>query len=80
MKMIKFSFNSYWKPTPKIARKIGDLCQWTCGALSIYQISNNHPIIGISILIVGFLGKIATSFFTDTDIKVINNDDTTETN
>jgi len=62
---MKFSWKSYFKPTPKRLRVFGDslAAAGTLGA-SI-AVLNGHPIAGTTIMVVAVIGKFISNFFTD---------------
>lgn len=55
---------NYWKPTPKKWRKIGDslLAISTIGVPAVLM---NHQWIGISLFVVGVIGKFLTNLFAE---------------
>jgi hypothetical protein len=64
-KKTKFSTSSYWAPTPKKFRKIGDAL---LGAFSITSASTmimDDKRIAIASLAIGVSGKVFTNFFTE---------------
>lgn len=64
-KGIKFGFNSYFKPTPKNMRIIGDSLLGASTFLSGYSIITDNPKIALIVLIVGAIGKFLSNFFHD---------------
>jgi hypothetical protein len=55
---------NYWKPTPKRWRKIGDalLAVSTMGVPAVLM---NHHWVGISLFIIGVIGKFLTNTFAE---------------
>jgi ABC-type Mn2+/Zn2+ transport system permease subunit len=66
---MKFGIKSYFAPTPKRMRILGDslAASGTFGA-SI-AVLNGHPIAGTTIMIVAVVGKFISNFFTNTEPK-----------
>ena len=56
---------SYYKPTPAKWRKLGDalLAAATTGAT--FAIANDHQWVGLTLMLVGSIGKFLTNFFTE---------------
>ena len=71
-KVIKttFSMKSYWAPTPKKIRKVGDamLGVFSITSMSSMIMDNKHLAIGS--LILGVVGKILTNFFGEEPVYV----------
>lgn len=61
---MRFGFKSYFKPTPKRLRVLGDsmAAAGTLGA-SI-AVLNGHPVAGTVVMVVAVLGKFISNFFT----------------
>ena len=60
---MKISIKSYYKPTPKNMRKIGDTLLLVSTCISAYFIENPHAMLISSLS--GVIGKFLTNFFTD---------------
>lgn len=60
---MKVSIKSYYKPTPKNMRKIGDTFLLVSTCISAYFIENPKAMLISSIS--GVIGKFITNFFTD---------------
>lgn len=56
--------NNYWSETHPIAKKIGDslLAAATTGAT--FAIVNDYKVIGITLMVIGTLGKFLSNMFT----------------
>lgn len=61
------SLKSYFKPTPKRFRVLGDSLASASVMISSYAILNDMKSVAILVLASGWLGKFLTNFFTDTD-------------
>jgi len=69
----KFSTKSYWAPTPKKFRKIGDAL---LGAFSITSVSTmimDDKRIAIASLAIGVSGKVFTNFFSEEPVVTQDN-------
>jgi hypothetical protein len=55
---------NYWAPTPKKWRKLGDSLL-AVSAMGVPAVLMNHHWVGISLFIIGIIGKFLTNFFTD---------------
>lgn len=62
---MKFSWNGYWKPTPKKIRKAADAVVSACTFAGGLTSLNGHPVVGTIIFVIGFLAKIFSNFFTE---------------
>lgn len=64
---MKFNLKSYFEPTPKNLRKIGDTLLALSATALPALISNEKTmkILGIILFSMGILGKFLTNFFTD---------------
>lgn len=62
---MKFSWKSYFEPTPKRMRVFGDslAAAGTFGASVV--ILNGHPVAGTVIMVVAVIGKFISNFFKD---------------
>ena len=54
---------NYWAPTPKKWRKFGDTLLILSQSLAGYSILMSHPYVGLTISLVGVLGKLITNFY-----------------
>jgi hypothetical protein len=66
------NFKSYFKPTPKRFRVLGDSLASASVFISSYAILNDHQTFGVVILVSGWVGKFLTNFFADEE-QTINN-------
>ena len=64
-KMATPSLKSYFKPTPKRFRVLGDSLASASVMVSTYAIVNDMKSVAILVLASGWLGKFITNFFTD---------------
>jgi hypothetical protein len=60
---IKRINNNYWKPTPLKLRKIGDSLLAASTTLAGAAIIADYPKIGITVAIIGAIGKFMTNFW-----------------
>ena len=62
---MKFSWKSYFEPTPKRMRIFGDslAAAGTFGAGIV--VLNGHPVMGTIIMGIAVIGKFISNFFTD---------------
>jgi hypothetical protein len=69
---MRFGLKSYFKPTPKRLRVLGDsmAAAGTLGA-SI-AVLNGHPVAGTVVMVVAVLGKFISNFFTNETEKKDN--------
>jgi hypothetical protein len=65
-----FSMKSYWAPTPKKIRKLGDamLGVFSITSMSSMIMDNKH--LAIASLILGVVGKILTNFFGEEPVYI----------
>lgn len=65
---MKFSWKSYFEPTPKRMRILGDslAAAGTFGAGIV--VLNGHPVAGTIVMVVAIVGKFISNFFTDGNI------------
>ena len=65
---MKLSWKSYFAPTPKRFRILGDslAAAGTFGASIV--ILNGHPLAGTIVMVVAIVGKFISNFFTDGNI------------
>jgi hypothetical protein len=64
-----FSVKSYYKPTPKKWRKIGDALLGV-SLIAIPAELSGYPWISISVFFIGVIGKFLTNFFSDDENKI----------
>ena len=68
---IKFGWKEYWKPTPLNIRKLADsIVAATTFAGSMINLEGDSRV-GTFIIIVGFLAKITSNFFTENQNPII---------
>jgi hypothetical protein len=62
---MKFGWKSYFEPTPKRIRVLGDslAASGTFGAGIV--ILNGHPVAGTIVMVIAVIGKFISNFFTD---------------
>jgi hypothetical protein len=72
MKKVSFSWNSYFKPTPKRIRILGDslAAAGTFGASIV--VLNGHEVLGTIIMVIAVLGKFISNFFKDEETPTDN--------
>lgn len=65
---MKFGWKSYFAPTPKRIRVLGDslAAAGTFGASIV--ILNGHPLAGTIVMVIAIVGKFISNFFTDGNI------------
>ena len=61
----KFNMKSYWAPTPKKARKIGDALLGIFSITSMSSMIMEDKILAITSLVIGIIGKILSNFFSE---------------
>lgn len=66
----KFSVKSYWDPTPKKIRKIGDAMLGVFSITSMSSMIMDDKRLAIASLILGVLGKIITNFFSEEPVYI----------
>ncbi len=62
---MKFSWKSYYKPTPKRLRVFGDTLLSTAMIASTFSVFMEKNTVAITIAIIGCLGKFVSNFFTE---------------
>lgn len=62
---MKFTWKSYFKPTPKRIRIVGDSIVAAATFAASISVLNGHPMAGTIIMIVGAFGKFISNFFAD---------------
>ena len=73
-KKTKLSVKSYWAPTPKKMRKIGDALLGVFSITSVSSIMMDDKTLAVVTLIIGVLGKILTNFFQEESSEPVEND------
>lgn len=61
----KFGFKHYFAPTPKRIRIFGDSLASASTLAAAIVILNGSPVIGTTMLVLGWVGKFISNFFTD---------------
>ena len=61
----KFGWNSYFKPTPRLFRRIGDSLLAVCAFAATYTILQEYRVVSLVILFLGIVGKFLTNFFSE---------------
>ena len=67
-KKYRFAKKSYWEPTPKKARKIGDSLLGVFSIISMSSIIMDYKPMAMVALIIGIIGKILTNYFSEDPI------------
>ena len=62
---MKFSWNGYWKPTPKLIRKFADSLLIFTMSLSTASFATDHEKWAFGLMIAGALAKFASNFFSE---------------
>jgi len=65
-----FSMKSYWAPTPKKVRKIGDSLLGIFSITSMSSMFMDNKTLAIISLIVGVIGKVLTNFFSEEPVYI----------
>ena len=65
-----FSMKSYWAPTPKKVRKIGDTLLGVFSITSMSSMFMDDKNLAIISLIVGVVGKVLTNFFSEEPVYI----------
>jgi hypothetical protein len=71
--MAKASIKSYFQPTPKRFRILGDSLASASVMVSSYAIVNDMKQVALLVLVSGWVGKFLTNFFTDETNNQNNN-------
>lgn len=58
----KFSTSSYWRPTPRRMRIIGDTMLAISTAFAGAAMLTDYPTIGVIVQMIGVIGKFFTNF------------------
>ena len=66
----KFSIKSYWAPTPKKVRKIGDTLLGIFSIMSMSSMIYDVKELAVACLIIGVVGKILTNFFSEEPVYI----------
>lgn len=66
---IKRKFESYNKPTPAFWRRVGDTLLLISSSAMSYSALTKEPKIGITIALIGVMGKFLTNFFAKDESK-----------
>ena len=71
-KVMKTSFTvkSYWAPTPKKARKIGDALLGVFSVTSMSTMIMDYKPMAVASLIIGVIGKILSNFFAEEPVFI----------
>jgi hypothetical protein len=68
---LKFGWKEYWKPTPLKIRKLADaLVAATTFSGSVVNLEGDSHI-GTAIIVIGFLSKTVSNFFTENENRII---------
>ena len=67
--MKKISLKSYFMPTPKRFRVLGDSLASASVFISSYAILNDMKSIAVAVLVSGWAGKFLTNFFAEEKIE-----------
>jgi hypothetical protein len=62
---MKAGLNSYFEPTPKLMRKIGDALMTASVAITSYAAFAEKPWVVVISAILGVGGKVMTNFFSE---------------
>ena len=62
---MKYSWKSYWKPTPKNIRKFADALLAGAMTVSTFAMINDNPKLAGIIMVVAGVAKFASNFLTD---------------
>jgi hypothetical protein len=65
-----FSVKSYWAPTPKKVRKIGDTLLGVFSITSMSSMIYDVKELALASLIMGVVGKVLTNFFSEEPVYV----------
>jgi hypothetical protein len=64
LKTLKMMKKNYYSPTPTKWRKLGDALLGV-SAMGVPAVLMSHPWIGVTLFIIGIVGKFLTNFFTE---------------
>jgi hypothetical protein len=62
---MKFSWEGYWKPTPKGIRKIADSILASAMCMATYSFFGDYKQFALIVMIVAGASKFVSNFFTD---------------
>ena len=65
-----FTIKSYWAPTPKKARKIGDALLGVFSVTSMSSMIMENKQLAITSLVIGVVGKILSNFFSEEPVYI----------
>jgi hypothetical protein len=65
-----FSMKSYWAPTPKKARKIGDALLGVFSVTSMSSMIMENKNLAITSLVIGVVGKVLSNFFAEEPVYI----------
>jgi hypothetical protein len=65
-----FTMKSYWAPTPKGARKVGDALLGIFSITSMSSMIMDNKTLAITSLIIGVVGKVLTNFFSEEPVYI----------
>jgi hypothetical protein len=60
---LKFGLKEYFKPTPKLIRKIADSLSAAALAVSSYAFINDYKVVAYIVLACAFVGKFFSNLF-----------------
>lgn len=69
LRKINRARRSYWHPTPRKWRKLGDAILGASTTAATFAAITNHPTIATVVMICGALGKFLTDFFKEDSIE-----------
>jgi len=61
----KFGYRQYFRPTPRMFRRLGDSLLMASTFALGYSIISEHKVVAIICLIIGIMGKFLTNFFSE---------------
>lgn len=62
---MKLTWKGYWKPTPKIIRKVADSILAGATLASTFAVVNDHSRLAVVIMVVSVVAKVVSNFFTN---------------
>jgi len=65
-----FTMKSYWAPTPKKARKIGDALLGIFSVTSMSSMIMDYKPLAVTSLIIGVIGKVLSNFFAEEPVYI----------
>jgi hypothetical protein len=69
-KKTTFTVKSYWAPTPKKARKIGDALLGVFSVTSMSSMIMDHKGLSVASLVIGVVGKVLSNFFAEEPVYI----------